>query len=317
MGSYIKLERLEFVVTWQCNSHCKHCSVIAKRVNKPAVISSALATKIVERIAGVYSITSIMTFGGEPLLFPEVVSDIHRAAMANGIPRREIITNAGWAGSENKAYAIALKLAESGVTNIAVSVDAFHQEHIPLDLVKRNVKTLIDAGMSVVWNPCWVVSAIHNNPWNERTRVILDDLSDLGIAVSEGNVVQPSGNALKWLADFLPPRSPYPEGTCEDVPYAGRLDNIISISVEPDGSITICKELSIGNAAEQNVLDVLENYDPYNSPGTVAILQGGTGKLAELAGKQGILPDPNGYYSICDKCIDLRRRLARIQDHTI
>lgn len=307
-----KLNRIEFVVTWQCNSHCKHCSVIAKRIKKPVVISSALATKIVQQVTSVHPITSIMTFGGEPLLFPDVVSDIHRAAMANGIRRREIITNSGWTGSENKAYDIASKLAESGVTNIAVSVDAFHQEHIPVDLVKRNVKALIDTGISVVWNPCWLVSETDNNSWNKQTREILDDLSDVGIAVSEGNVVQPSGNALNWLADFLPPRSPNPEGKCEDVPYADRLDNITSISVEPDGNVMVCKELSIGNAAAQNILDLLENYDPHNDPATAAILQGGTTKLTEFARKRGILPDPNGYYSICDKCVDLRRRSARI-----
>jgi hypothetical protein len=307
-----KLNRIEFVVTWQCNSHCKHCSVIAKRIKKPVVISSALATKIVQQVTSVHPITSIMTFGGEPLLFLEVVSDIHRAAMASGIRRREVITNAGWPLSQNESHSIAFKLADSGVTNIAVSVDAFHQEHIPVDLVKRNVKALIDTGISVVWNPCWLVSETDNNSWNKQTREILDDLSDVGITVSEGNVVQPSGNSLNWLADFLPPRSPNPEGKCEDVPYAGRLDNITGISIEPDGSVMVCKELSIGNAAATNILDILDNYDPSKNPMTAAILHGGTGKLAQFARQKGILPNPDGYYSICDKCVDLRRRSARI-----
>jgi hypothetical protein len=315
MGQYIKLNRLEFVVTWRCNSQCKHCSVVGNRTKKPVVISSELAVKIVKQITDVYSITSIMTFGGEPLLFPEVVSNIHQAAVTAGIAKREIITNAGWSCSANEAHSLALKLVESGVTNIAVSVDAFHQEHIPVDLVKRNVKSLIDTGLRVVWNPCWVVSQTHNNPWNKRTIEILDDLSSLGITVSEGNVVQPSGNALHWLADFMPLRSFHPEGKCEDVPYAEKLDNITCISVEPDGSIMICKELPLGNAAEQNVLDLLENFDPNNNPETAAILQGGTSKFADYARQKGILPNIQGYFTICDKCVDLRRKLSRISPH--
>lgn len=311
MNKYINLDRIEFVVTWQCNSQCKHCSVAGKRVKKPSVISGELATNIVKQLTNVYSITSVMTFGGEPLLFPDVVWAIHKAATLGGIGRREIITNAGWLCSLKESHSIALKLAESGVTGIAVSADAFHQEHIPVDLVKQNVKNLIDTGIRVTWNPCWVVSETHNNPWNEQTRAILSDLSYLGATVSEGNNVQPAGNALKWLTDLLPSRSLTPEGTCEDVPYAGRLDKITSISVEPDGSILVCKDLSIGNPSEQNILDILESYNPNKIPETEAILRGGTIRLAEYARQKGILPNTEGYFSICDKCIDLRRRLIK------
>jgi hypothetical protein len=312
INKYIQLDRLEFVTTWKCNSRCKHCSVAGKRASKPAVNNTEIATEIIKQLTSTYALKSFMTFGGEPLLFPEVICSIHEAAARGGIARREIITNAGWPGVEKKYQSIASKLANSGVTNIYVSVDAFHQEHILVDLVKRNVKELVSAGISVKWNPCWVISEKHDNPWNERTRIILDELSDIGVAVAEGNNVQPSGNALKWLTDFLPSKALSPEGTCEDVPYAGRLDKITSISIEPDGGILICNNLTIGNAGKQNILDILESYDPSKSPETKAILLGGTAGLAKYARTKGILPDPEGYYSICGKCVDLRRKLARI-----
>jgi hypothetical protein len=312
MDKFIQLNRLEIVITWLCNSQCKHCSVVEKRDNKPAVINTELVTGIIKQLTNTCSIKSIMTFGGEPLLFPEVVCSIHEAATIGGIARREIITNAGWSGPDKRYNSIARKLAKSGVTKIAVSVDAFHQEHIPVDLVKQNVKELVSTGIEVKWNPCWVISEKHHNPWNERTRVILHELSDIGIATSEGNIVQPGGNALHWLSDYLPSKSLSPEGICEDVPYSGRLDKITSISVEPDGSILVCNDLVIGNVIKQNILDILESYNPNNSPETKAILLGGTTGLAEYARSRRILPDPEGYYSICDKCIDLRRRLATV-----
>jgi hypothetical protein len=43
-----------------------------------------------------------------------------------------------------------------------------------------------------------------------------------------------------------------------------------------------------------------------------AILQGGTAKLEEYAHEKGVIPAAGGYYSICDKCVDLRRRLRDI-----
>jgi len=73
-----------------------------------------------------------MTFGGEPMLYPEAVYAIHQTAKDCGIGIREIITNAGWRTSGENSRLIASKLSESGVTNMCISVDAFHQEYIPL-----------------------------------------------------------------------------------------------------------------------------------------------------------------------------------------
>jgi len=67
------------------------------------------------------------------------------------------------------------------VNNVAVSVDAFHQEYIPLRIVEQNVRALIDAGIDVWWNPCWVISKEHKNSWNDRTGAVLHSLHHFGI----------------------------------------------------------------------------------------------------------------------------------------
>ncbi|OGO35563.1 MAG: hypothetical protein A2147_04590 [Chloroflexi bacterium RBG_16_57_8] len=309
---YVKIDRLEFVVTWKCNSACKHCLVGDKRTSK-AALSPELAARIVRQVAGVYPLKSMMIFGGEPLLFPDVVCAVHGAAKDCGVPRRDIITNAGYPRSDVEFRKLARRLSESGVTNASVSVDAFHQEHIPVETIERNVQALLDAGIAVDWDPCWVISADHQNPWNKRTWEILEALAHLAVPAvteSDGNVVQPAGNALRWLREYLPPRTPAPDGACEDVPYAGRPDKVTSISVEPDASVSVCKDLTIGDAHEQNVVDILRDYDPYRIPEMAAILRGGVAGLREFAGSSGITPDPVGYYSICDECVDLRRKLA-------
>ena len=38
-------------------------------------------------------------------------------------------------------------------------------------------------------------------------------------ACTDGNIVQPEGNAPIWLRDFMPPKIPIPTGSCGDIPY--------------------------------------------------------------------------------------------------
>ena len=93
MNRYLKnLEKIEFVVTYACTSRCRHCSEgdhesCGKRID-PAVAADA-----VRRIAAEYDIKTVMTFGGEPLLYPETVYTVMEAAKELGTPKRQVITN--------------------------------------------------------------------------------------------------------------------------------------------------------------------------------------------------------------------------------
>lgn len=77
-------------------------------------------------------IASVMTFGGEPLLYPETVFAIHEAARAAGVPKPQIITNGFFCAKQAQREETARRLAQCGVNDVLLSVDAFHQETIPL-----------------------------------------------------------------------------------------------------------------------------------------------------------------------------------------
>jgi MoaA/NifB/PqqE/SkfB family radical SAM enzyme len=311
MNPYLDLHRLEFSITYRCSAHCLHCQVEDDlRRSAPAAIDPTLGAQIVHRVARAYPLRSLMTFGGEPLLYPEAVCAIHQAAQEEGIAHRSIITNASVPRPEAAFRALARRLAACGVNAVYISVDAFHQANIPLEVVERNARALAEAGIEeLVWNPCWVVSREHDNTWNRRTREVLAALSYLPAREDEGNVVQPDGHARDALAEFLPPKVPLPAGSCGDMPYTGPLDEIGSIGVEPDGAISVCHELAIGNAAQEDVIEILQRYDPYQIPEARALLQGGVGALVELARARGIALDRDGYYSVCDLCRSLRRQM--------
>jgi MoaA/NifB/PqqE/SkfB family radical SAM enzyme len=313
LGKYLVVERIEFIVTYLCNSKCSHCQLSEEEKGKrfPSHVDKDKAVEIVRKVGQAYAPKSIMTFGGEPLLYPEIVCAIHEQAKKVGIPIRDVITNGFWSTKAEKIQEIAQNLAKSGVNEVSISVDCFHQEFIPLKTVKKAAKSLIEAGIERVrWNPCWVVSKDHDNKYNRRTKTILQKLRNLHAEESEGNSVQPKGRARSSLAEFLPPRTSVPKGKCGDIPYTEKLDSVKTISVEPDGRVVVYENFYIGNAFKSDIIDILKNYDPFRIPEAKSILEKGMNGLTKWAKKKGVEPRPEGYYNICHMCTDLRERAS-------
>jgi uncharacterized membrane protein YbaN (DUF454 family) len=197
------LNRIEFIVTYACTGQCKHCSEGEHR-SRGEHIDGGAAAEAIRKIAGEHNITSVMTFGGEPLLYADAVCEIHAAARDAGIGARQIITNGFFTRDDAEIERVAKALVESGVNDVLLSVDAFHQETIPLEYVMKFAKSLISSGIPKLrTHPAWLVSADADNPYNNRTRELLREFESIGIAASDGNVIFPAGNALKYLGEYL------------------------------------------------------------------------------------------------------------------
>ena len=240
-------DRIEFIVTMACTGRCKHCSE-GDHVNCKGHIDQDIAVDAIRKICGQFKIRSLMTFGGEPLLYPEVVCAIHRTAKEMGISRRQLITNGFFSKDKEKISKVVQDLYESGVNEILLSVDAFHQETIPLEPVRYFAECVVEAGILVKLSPAWLVSREDNNPYNVRTREILAGFDDLGIPVGSGNVIFPSGNALKYLKEYL-------DENMVD-PYEDDPSDIRSISFSENGDVLN------GNVYEKDILEILEEYHP-------------------------------------------------------
>jgi pyruvate-formate lyase-activating enzyme len=165
MNPYIQnLNRLEFLVTFACTGRCKHCSE-GDHIGAGEHINGIAAAKMVRNAAGEYGIKSIMTFGGEPLLFPEEVFMIHAAARDAGIAERQLITNGFFSRDIDKIKHIAGSLAASGVNNTLLSVDAFHQETIPIEPVMAFATAVQATGIKKFRvHPAWLVGEDDDNP---------------------------------------------------------------------------------------------------------------------------------------------------------
>lgn len=311
-NKYINLNRLEFFITDHCSCKCKHCSVMNKKELKTHIEKST-AVEIIKKVSKEYNLESIMTFGGEPLLFPEVVYAVHQAAADVGIPTRQIITNGYWSKDPEKIKEIASNLAAAGVNTILISVDAFHQEYIPLDIVKNAAKALLESGIEdLKWSPCWVVSEDDNNPYNNKTRSILKELEEIPIKTGYGNIVSPEGAALEHLNEYFPSKKNLSTGKCTDMPYTDPLDCINSLSIETNGDIAVCRGFTIGNAISTDIMKIIEDYNPYENQYMKVILEEGIEGLLKIADTKGIKVDTQGFHSICDMCKFIRQELSSI-----
>lgn len=248
MNEYLKnLNRIEFVVTMACTGRCKHCSE-GEHIFCGEHIDGECAAKAIKDVCRNYNIQSLMTFGGEPLLFPEDVCKIHAAAKEMGIPSRELITNGFFSKDEKRIKEVVHMLAQSGLNNILLSVDAFHQETIPLGPVKYFAVCAKNAGISIHVHPAWLVSESDDNPYNIRTRELLQDFIQDGINVSTGNVIFPSGNAKKYLREYFDDTKAYTN------PYEDDPRDIQSISFNPNGDVLN------GNIYKNCITDILNTY---------------------------------------------------------
>ena len=79
---------------------------------------------------------------------------------------------------------------------------------------------------------------------------ILADFNAIGIPASDGNVIFPNGNALKYLSEYFDLRVPHTN------PYEENPQDITSIGVDPNGDILG------GNIYKTDILEILENYMP-------------------------------------------------------
>ena len=137
------------------------------------------------------------------------------------------------------------------MNKVLLSVDAFHQETIPLEPVKLFATTIqTSKSVDLKVHPAWLGGKDSDNIYNRRTQEILREFEDLRIAVSEGNDIFPEGNALKYLREYFDLSRPYVNQ------YQENMYDVRSICFSSNGDI-------LGeNFYKTDILKILEKYDP-------------------------------------------------------
>lgn len=248
MNKYLKnLEKIEFIVTYACTGRCKHCSE-GDHCGSGEHIDPMAAAEAVCKVAEHFDIKTVMTFGGEPLLYPEAVYSIMKAAKERNVPRRQVITNGYFSKDDRRIKDVVSELEKCGVNDLLLSLDAFHQETIPFEIAKKIAIEAKNAGIPIRIQPAWLVNREHKNPYNEKTHELIFEMKALGITENEGNVIFPEGNALKYFGEYFVDSVP-------ENPYVEDPKNLKCLSFEPNGNI-------LGdNIYRRDILDIIKNYE--------------------------------------------------------
>lgn len=307
-SKYLKINRIEFMTTYHCPGRCAHCSV-GDRLNRPGDPHHVPLEQSMEAVCWLaenYSINSVMTFGGEPLLYPEITCAIHSAARKCGIAGRQLITNGFFSKDPARIHQVAQGLVDAGVNQILLSVDAFHQARIPLEPVMCFARSIVELSPGIIeLQPSWVVNERHENSWNERTRQVLRKFDGLGILIGRGDDIFLAGNAIDNLREFYAAPAIDLDGACGSMPYTEPLDRITSLSIVPGGDVMACG-FTIGNLLHESIAEITAGYDPYADRRMRALLTGGARGLLALAEELEIEFDLSRCWSVCDLCRQMK-----------
>lgn len=305
MNSFLNVNKLEFLITRKCGGHCKHCSVIPKDADPGgSYVDLDCVLEGLSFLLDVFRINSLMVFGGEPLLYPDTATKLFRMATVRSVSRRELITSGYFSKDTSYVDTVVDQLLAAGVNDIKLSIDAFHQEQIPLQYVEPFIVAVLSHKFEhLTIHPAWLVSQDHVNEYNARTWDLIRTLCHTyGVTVSGGNIIALSGLAKEHFWSYYPETPIDLDVACGTIPFTNPLTNIKTLRILPTGNIAICRGIVIGNLFDNDIESIIHDYNPDTHRAVSLMLNGGLRRLhGEAEEKIGTI-DLKGFRCPCDLC---------------
>lgn len=305
----MQLKSLDFLLTFKCPSKCKHCSYRAGP-ERTGFITLEEAEKWLTDLSKTQALQAITVHGGEPFLYFGILKGILKKAKELDIKERWVITNGYWAKDAKIAERKLFELKEAGLLCITFSVDAFHQEYIPIDTVRIGIEAATKIGFEKVAVDSYILGMEDlNNEYNIMTRYATSHLKDLTNVRFAKFPLDLEGRASDYLVDFVEPSSKIPDSKCQ-FPFwlGGDLKNPEGIEIDHEGNVTFCLGICIGNAKDQSLNDIIENYNYQKHPIIKIIEEEGPIGLIQLA-KEKVYKEDKKFINECHLCYEMRRFL--------
>lgn len=296
-----------FLVTYKCPAECKHC-LYQSSPRRNALIRLEDVRRDLLSLKSNWPIEAVCFVGGEPLLYLGLLTSLVREVKAQGVTCA-ILTNAFWGEDQSTAREYVGALKDSGLDEMHISVDAFHQEFVPLDAVKEVIRASKEAGIGhIAINAKSLGDPDMDNPYNRQTKRLMEELSEE--FDFEGMRFAPlwiAGRAAYTLAEYLP-ATKMPEGRCHRRDGMDVVTDSMYVEIYPDGWIPMCPGIAIGNTNDASASDILRGYNPREHPILAPLLDKGVKGLLDLAVEKGYRPI-EGYVHQCHVCFSARRFL--------
>jgi hypothetical protein len=276
------LKNVDLLLTFECPSKCKHCSYRAGPHRKGAMELETVKHWL-KVLVDTQPLNSLTIHGGEPFLHLDLLAAIIEYVQDLNIEQRWVITNGYWATREEESKKILSGLKKSGLRGITFSVDAFHQEFIPFDCVRRGIGAAVGVGFDTVAVDSYFLSTARDNECDEATKQYQRELRDIHGVVFSSYIADFEGRASDQLTHYATLGDDIPGGKCR-LPFwiGGDLKNPETVEIDHAGNVTLCPGLCIGNAQSVPLQRIIDDYDYRNYPIIRIITEKGPGALFSL-----------------------------------
>jgi radical SAM protein with 4Fe4S-binding SPASM domain len=251
----VALFRLGLIITYRCNSICRHCffeSSPTKKQTLNLVQGTNAIDESYELGAEWVSIT-----GGEPFLKKDLLENLLKYSNKKGL-KTEVVSNGFWAKSLEEAITILKQLKNIGLDVLNLSLDDFHQEFILISHVKNAFKAALSLGIKVVI----MTTTTKNNAITIET--IPEYLQDNHIQLIGAPRI-PNPHAFLIESQITPAGrgENITELEYSQVPLLRCKEILTDIGIGPDGKVFPCcgplaSKIVLGDIKESNLRRILE-----------------------------------------------------------
>jgi hypothetical protein len=151
MFSRLKIGRLAsggVITNYFCTSACRHCLYNCGPHRKKNYIGVGAAEANFRTVKSL-GCSAVHIGGGEPLLRPEELGAVLKAARRAGVSIDYVETNCSWFKDREAADVLFAGLRPKGLHTLLVSISPFHNEHIPFARTQGVMDAARTAGVGV------------------------------------------------------------------------------------------------------------------------------------------------------------------------
>ena len=276
------------LLTYKCTLKCAHCYVYSSP-RAAGNISISQISKILNEAHYLPDIETIYYGGGEPFTrFPILLKAVHRALQIGF--NVGVATNGYFARSIETGIRYLRPLAEMGLSEICISNDLLHYKDPESSPAKRALEAAQILGISTKW-----------------ARISPPGKLNIEIegTIPEVEIVEPrllfTGRAVETLVEGLPSSSWTSFNRCP----RGDLGQPDQLYIDAFGYVQICPGIAIGNAWEQPLHTIIQDFESERHAILRSLAEGGPSTLIKFLDVQ---PEQE-YVDPCHCCYSIRREL--------
>lgn len=304
-----KLQWVNLLLTYKCTAECSHCFT-SSSTHKGGLMKLMDVQEHLEEAKKVGA-SRLWIFGGEPFFYFDLLLGTVKLAKQLGF---HVLTtsNAFWAKTEEVALRRLCRLKEVELDSIAFSADPFHWEYVPLEYIRNAAKAAEKLGiLDGIWNV-----AIEEDHIQKLNREIIARMPTYKI---DAGTVTFMGTAAEVLAERVKKQPWIDYDECnigkeawidyKECKIGKGFQYLGSVDIDPYGYVQRCSGISIGNAKERKLSEIIRTYDIEDHPIMKVLCKEGPVGLAKMAMKYCFRPTE--YADGCHLCYEARKVLLK------